>query len=81
MTIPGLALGSVAMYILAWNAYIWPGPGSFEAIRLMAGFATVKIVTLSGVIRLLAAVSRARARAAHVTMLLPVSVWCPSAAC
>jgi len=39
MMMPGLALRSASMCFLAWSAYIWPGPGSSEAIRLMAACA------------------------------------------
>jgi len=40
----------VAIYFRAWSAYFWSGPGSSEAIRLMAAWASVKIVTRSGVV-------------------------------
>jgi len=53
MMIPGLALRSEATGFLAWIAYYWPGPGSSEAIRLMAACAWVKIVTRSGIVFLL----------------------------
>jgi hypothetical protein len=59
MVMSGLALRSAAMCFLAWIAYIWPGPGSSEAMRLMAVWASVKIVTLSGVVCRLTAVSSA----------------------
>jgi len=36
MTIPGLDWRSVAMCFRAWRAYCCPGPGSSDAIRLMA---------------------------------------------
>jgi len=60
----GLALRSVVMCPLAWTANIWLGLGSSEAKRLTAAWASVKIVTLSGVVYRLAAVSNALARAA-----------------
>jgi len=50
MMMPGLALRSAAMCFLAWSAYCWPGPGSSETIRLMAAWASMKIVTLSGMV-------------------------------
>ena len=50
---------------LTWSVCIWPGPGSSEAIRLIAAWASVKIVTLSGVVSPLEAVSSALARAAR----------------
>jgi len=65
MMIPGLALRSRATCFPAWSAYRWPGPGSSEAIRLMAACASVKFVTRSGIVFLLEADSSARARAAH----------------
>jgi len=37
-------------YFLAWAAYNWPAPGSDEAMRLMAAWASVKFVTFSGVV-------------------------------
>ena len=49
MTIPGLALRSVLMCLRAWRAYCCPGPGSSDAIRLIAACASVKMVTRSGV--------------------------------
>jgi hypothetical protein len=61
----GLALRSVAMCFLARIAYIRPGSGFSEAMRLMAAWASVKIVTLSGADCCLAAVANALARAAH----------------
>ena len=65
MTMPGRAFRSVAMCVLAWSVYCWPGPGSSEAIRLMAAWASVKILTRSGVVYLLEADLSALARAAH----------------
>jgi hypothetical protein len=65
MMIPGLALRSAAMCFQVWIAYIWPGPDSSEAMRLMADWASVKMVTFSGVVCRLAAVSSALARAAQ----------------
>jgi len=65
MTMPGLALRSVAMCFRACTAFCCPGPGSSDAIRLMAACASVKFVTCSGVVFLLAADSNARARPAH----------------
>jgi len=64
MPMSGLALCSVAICFRAWRAYCCPGPGSSDAIRLMAACASVKIVTLSGVVFLLTATSNAHARAA-----------------
>ena len=61
----GLARSSAAMCFLGWSAYCWSGPGSSEAIRLMAAWASVKIVTRSGIVCLLEANSSALARAAH----------------
>jgi hypothetical protein len=48
--VSGRSLRSVAMCFLACIPYIWPGPGSSEAMRLMTAWASVKIVTLSGVV-------------------------------
>jgi len=45
MVMPGLALRSTAMCFRAWIAYCCPGPGSSDAMRLMAACASVKIVT------------------------------------
>ena len=45
MVIPGLAFRSAAMCFLACSAYCWPGPGSSVAMRLMAAWASEKIVT------------------------------------
>jgi hypothetical protein len=39
MAMSGLGLRSVAMCCLARIAYFWPGPGSFDTMRLMAGWA------------------------------------------
>jgi len=50
MAMPGLALRSVAMCFRARIACIWPGPGSSDAILLVAAWASVEIVTLSGVV-------------------------------
>jgi len=36
MVMSGMALRSTVTRFLAWSACIWPGPGSSEAIRLMA---------------------------------------------
>jgi len=44
----GLADRGVAICSLAWIAYFCPGPGSSDAMRLMAAWASMKIVTLSG---------------------------------
>jgi len=63
MTMPGLALRSVAMCFRAWRAYCCPGPGASDAIRPMAACASVKMVTRSGVVLLLDAASSARAMA------------------
>jgi len=52
MMLPGLALRNVAMCYLAWSMNRWPGPGSSETIRLMAAWASVKIVIRSGVVGL-----------------------------
>jgi len=60
-----LALRSIAVYFMAWIVCIWPGPGSLEAMRLMAAWTSVKVVILSDVVCRLAAVSSALARAAH----------------
>jgi len=60
MAMSGLAFRSAAIRFLAWIAYIWLGPGSSEAIRLMPAWASVKIVILSGVICRLAAIYRPR---------------------
>jgi len=65
MVMSGPAFGSTAMRFLARSAYIWPRPGSSEAIHLMAAYVLVKIVTCSGVVCLLEAVSSALAKAAH----------------
>jgi len=48
-----------------WSAYIWPGSGSSDTIRLVAACASEKMVTRSGVVFLLDASSSARARAAR----------------
>jgi hypothetical protein len=61
----GRVLRSAAMCFRARIAYFWPGPGSSDAIRLMAAWASVKMVTLAGTVCRFAAVSRARANAAH----------------
>jgi hypothetical protein len=65
MMMPGRTLRRAAMCLRAWIAYIWPGPGSSEAMRLMAAWMSVKMATLSGAAYRLAAVSSALARAAH----------------
>ena len=67
MVTSGRALRSTAMFLLAWSAYIWPGPGSSEAIRVMAAWAFVNIVALSGVTCLLETDSSALERAVHST--------------
>jgi hypothetical protein len=59
---PGLALLSAAMWLAR---VIWLGLGSSEAMRLIATWASVKIVTRSGAVCHLVAVSSALARAAH----------------
>ena len=80
--IPGLAFHSVAMCFRAWRAYCCPGPGSSDAIHLMAACASVKIVTRSGAVFLLEAKSNDRARAAHSTSnaswLCPMCVLTPT---
>jgi len=43
---PGLAFRNATMGFLSWSTYILPGPGSSEAIRLMAVWASWNIVTL-----------------------------------
>jgi len=82
MMIPGLALRSVAICFRAWRAYYCPGPGSSDAIRLMAACASVKIVIRCGVVFLLDAKSNARARAAHsasnASWLCPMCVLTPA---
>jgi len=82
MMIPGLAFLSVAMCLRAWRAYCCPGPGSSDAIRLMAACASVKIVTRSRDVFLLEAKSNARARAAHsasnASWLCPMCVLTPT---
>jgi len=54
-----------AMCFLAWSAYFWLGPGSSEAVRLMAAWASVMTVTRSGVRYLHKANSSAHLRAAR----------------
>jgi len=54
---------NLAIFFLAWSAYFWLGPGSFVAIRLMAAWASVNIVTRYGVVCLLEADSSALAMA------------------
>ena len=65
MVMRGLALRSEAICFRAGRAYCCPGPGSSDAICLMAACASVKIVTRSGVVFLLEADSNARANLAH----------------
>lgn len=43
MLMTGLALGSDALCSFAWSAYIWPGPGSTEAMRLSRGKRQISI--------------------------------------
>ena len=56
---------SAAMCFRARMASCCPGPGSSDAIRLMAACAPEKIVTRSGVVLLYEADSRARVRVVH----------------
>ena len=53
MMISGRAFRSTAMCFLAWSAYFRPGPGSSQAIWMMAAYTSVKIGSHSGVICLL----------------------------
>jgi len=60
----GSGLRSALIWFRAWIAYCCQGPGSSDAIRLIAACASVKMVTRSEIVFLLDADSSARARAA-----------------
>jgi len=62
MRTSGLAALNPAIHFLA---YFWPGPGYSEPTLLVAACASVNTVTRSGMARLLAAISKALASAAH----------------
>jgi len=75
MVMSGLALRSTAVCFLAWSAYIWPGLGSPEAVRLVVAWASVKDRDPfwgGGGGCLLEAVPRALARAA---LSAPYAMW------
>jgi hypothetical protein len=65
MVMPGRALRSDGIYFRAGIAYMRPGLGSSDAIRLMATWASVTMVTIHGADCRLAAVSRDLASAAR----------------
>jgi len=65
LMMPGLALRSIVMCFHAWRVYCWLVPGSSDAIHLIAGYISVKIVTYSGVMFLLDTSSSAWMRVAH----------------
>jgi hypothetical protein len=50
IVMPAWAHRKAAMFFRAWIAHISPGPGSSDAIRLMATCASVKMATLSGIV-------------------------------
>jgi len=50
MMMPSLTQRSAAMCFRALRAYCCPGPGSSDAIRLMATCASVKTATRSGTV-------------------------------
>jgi len=59
MVMPGLARRSAAISLRTWMAYFFPGPGSSDAIRLMAACASEKVVPRSRVVFLCEAISKA----------------------
>ena len=65
MVMSGFARRSAAICFRTWMAYCCPGPGSSDAICLIAACASEKMVTSSGVAFLCATGSSACARAAH----------------